>query len=246
MDQPTLPFPITKGLLKGYAIDGKVEPGQKIVISSPRGSSYKMDLKKDGRVLCTCPHYKFRGTECKHIKGVKVMLPEPPKRHSRAEVDRVLKDLIPNLSKNWKHYAVCGSYRRGLPDCKDVDIVVVGDPLATMELVEGLGKVDIGLNREAMEKKIKEGQVTFLIRFYPTGEKIEFDLTFIPEEEFGACVLYRTGSKKFNITLRAVAKKRGWSLNEHGLFDEKKQLLDATEHGIIRKLGFGFVEPKER
>lgn len=244
-NQPLLPFPIMDGPLKGYSIEGKVEYGEKIVIHSPSGKSYKMDLKKDGRVLCTCPHAKFRAMTCKHVKSVQAMLPDPPKRTPRAEVEAIVKALLPLFKDDWKHFAVCGSYRRELPDCKDIDVVVVGDPLATMETVKGVGKVVVGLDREEMEKKIKEGKNTFLIRFIPNGESIMMDLTFIPELEFGACVLYRTGSKNFNIKCRAIAKKRGLRLNEHGLFNGD-ELLDATEHGIIRALGFGFVEPRDR
>src|SRR5439155_1282201 len=47
---------------------------------------------------------------------------------------------------------------------------------------------------------------------------LQVDLRVVPEESFGAALLYFTGSKAHNVALRQLAIKKGWKLNEYGLF----------------------------
>jgi DNA polymerase (family 10) len=47
---------------------------------------------------------------------------------------------------------------------------------------------------------------------------LQVDLRVVPEESFGAALLYFTGSKSHNVRLRQLAIKKGLKLNEYGLF----------------------------
>src|SRR5438128_2693418 len=47
------------------------------------------------------------------------------------------------------------------------------------------------------------------------------DIEFVHPNSYGAALLYFTGSKEFNVMMRANAKKRGFLLNEHGLYYAK-------------------------
>ena len=40
---------------------------------------------------------------------------------------------------------------------------------------------------------------------------------YCPAREYGAAMLYFTGSKAFNVNMRAHALEQGYSLNEHGI-----------------------------
>ena len=57
---------------------------------------------------------------------------------------------------------------------------------------------------------------------------------------------YFTGSKDHNIALREMAIKKGWKLNEYGLFRGKKQVAGRTEEEIYKALGLRYIEPEMR
>jgi DNA polymerase (family 10) len=76
--------------------------------------------------------------------------------------------------------------------------------------------------------------------------RIQADLRVVPAESFGAALQYFTGSKAHNIRLRELAVKKGWRLNEYGLFEGDKRLAGAEEEGIYQALGLAFVPPELR
>lgn len=61
-------------------------------------------------------------------------------------------------------------------------------------------------------------------------------------------LLYSTGSKEFNIKMRADAKRKGYLLNQYGLFSlkTKKKIPIKTEKGFFNKLDMTYVEPHNR
>jgi len=81
---------------------------------------------------------------------------------------------------------------------------------------------------------------------YILGERV--DIVFCVKDVLGPTVLYLTGSKSFNIKMRAVAKEKGMKLNRYGLFNRTtgERLDDNTEHGIFAALGMAWKEPWER
>ncbi|MFX1404908.1 MAG: PHP domain-containing protein, partial [Promethearchaeota archaeon] len=79
-------------------------------------------------------------------------------------------------------------------------------------------------------------------------EGIQVDIRVVPPAAFGAAFLYFTGSKGHNITLRRVAQKRGWKLNEYGLFDNRtgEVIARKTEEEIYKALGMEWIPPELR
>ena len=75
---------------------------------------------------------------------------------------------------------------------------------------------------------------------------IQVDVRVFTEKEFGAGLLYFTGDKQHNIWLRKIAIKKGWKLNEYGLFEGTRRIAGKTEEEIYSKLGVNFVEPEKR
>ena len=73
------------------------------------------------------------------------------------------------------------------------------------------------------------------------------DLRVLEPESFGAAVQYFTGSKDHNIQTRTIAVKKGWKLNEYGLFDKKgKNLGGVEEESIYERLGLQWMPPEMR
>jgi DNA polymerase (family 10) len=75
---------------------------------------------------------------------------------------------------------------------------------------------------------------------------IQVDVRAVASEAFGAAWQYFTGSKQHNVRLRERAVRRGWKLNEYGLFDGEKCIAAADEKEIYAALELAFVEPELR
>jgi len=90
---------------------------------------------------------------------------------------------------------------------------------------------------------------------------LQMDLRIVPAENFGAALLYFTGSKEHNVKLRGRALDREMTLNEWGLYNlaehekaEKKTgqppvlkpVASKTEGDVYKKLGLEFIEPEIR
>ena len=76
------------------------------------------------------------------------------------------------------------------------------------------------------------------------------DFMFTPKNEYAFAVLYFTGSKPFNVTMREYAKTKGYSLNEHKfttLKDKKPVTLSfPDEQSVFDFLQLEYRSPEER
>jgi DNA polymerase (family X) len=133
------------------------------------------------------------------------------------------------------HVVVAGSYRRRRDTVGDLDILMTsrhgaaaGDRLAEYENVANI--LAHGPSRTTVT--LRSG--------------LQVDLRVVPEQSYGAALVYFTGSKAHNIALRALANERGWKLNEYGLFEGKRRIAGATEDEIYKKLNLAFVPPELR
>lgn len=142
---------------------------------------------------------------------------------------------IPSVSQ----VDIAGSLRRGAETIGDLDLVcespngaaVVKEFTALPNVVSVVGAGDT------------KGSVVVKRR---DGFDIRAQLRVVPEESYGAALLYFTGSKEHNIRLRELAGKKGWKLNEWGLFDGEKRLAGKTEEEIYKKLGLPWFPPETR
>ena len=78
---------------------------------------------------------------------------------------------------------------------------------------------------------------------------VRLDIEFVEESELGSALLYFTGSKGTNVYMRSEAKRKGFLLNEHGLFDIKtgRKVIDhPTEEEIFERLGIPYIPPERR
>lgn len=130
---------------------------------------------------------------------------------------------------------VAGSYRRRRDTVGDLDIVVTA--------TDGSG---VG------EKLVRYENVTEVLARGPTRTTVvlrsglQVDVRAVPEESYGAALLYFTGSKPHNIALRALANERGWKLNEYGVFAGQQRIAGSTEEDIYAKLGLAYIPPELR
>ncbi|MFJ2867880.1 DNA polymerase/3'-5' exonuclease PolX [Kitasatospora sp. NPDC087314] len=77
---------------------------------------------------------------------------------------------------------------------------------------------------------------------------VQVDLRVVPEEDWGAALVYFTGSKAHNIRLRTMAVRSGLKLSEYGLFevDGGAKVVSATEEEVYAALGLPWIAPPLR
>lgn len=131
----------------------------------------------------------------------------------------------------------CGSLRRFREDIGDIDILVSSTkPLPVMEYFTTMPQV-----AEVIGKGETKSSVV-------THQGIQVDLRVVKPAEYGAALLYFTGSKTHNIHLRQLAIDRGWLLNEYGLSEVESDVVVAskTEKDIYAALDLPLIPPTLR
>ena len=184
-----------------------------------------------------------------------------------------------NISKNSDDFSLIamGSYRRGSSTVGDIDILLLPPMMPTTRnktfpefprdvvnsIQTKLGN-DFLLCLSAGHKRL-----SFLMKYQSnkvSNGVCQVDMFLMPGPlEAAAFLLHGTGSAHFNESLRGLAKKMGFRLNEYGLFDVKGLTKKGTEIGnkngnvregrrimadseakIFEALGGRYVPPEKR
>jgi DNA polymerase (family 10) len=129
--------------------------------------------------------------------------------------------------------AMAGSLRRGASTVGDLDILST-DPRVIDAIRDCPGVAQV------LESGSKRTRVKM-------QDGVQVDVRLFAEQEYGAALVYFTGSKDHNIALRNLAIAKGWKLNEYGLFDGAGRRLSAkTEEDVYEGLGMEYVPPELR
>lgn len=176
------------------------------------------------------------------------------KRHPRSFGTVVLGDMLGIMRGVRKDVIaeVVGSYRRGRVDIGDIDIIVTladnSDSilLQLRELIEH----DPRCGGIFMWGPSRAGFVWCTGPHKVARECAQVDLLFTKYESYYAALNYFTGSRDHNDYVRGVAKKKGYRLNQYGLFKingARMTLIHLdSERAIYDTLGLDYVEPNYR
>lgn len=137
---------------------------------------------------------------------------------------------------------VCGSYRRMQETVGDIDVLVATSrPEAAMQRFADYSEV---------EQVTASGPTRASARLV---SGLQVDLRVVPQECFGAALVYFTGSKAHNIALRRLAQERELVLNEYGVFAREKGVRGAlrriageTEESVYAALELPWIPPELR
>ena len=144
------------------------------------------------------------------------------------------KKIVLWLKPYCRRIEVVGSIRRKEKNPVDIDIVLIPKTEKhkdkILDFLKNKGKFVQGGEKES----------TFKIQ----GVKVE--LYYPVLESWGASLLAYTGSSGASIGLRVLAKKKGFKLNQHGLFKQNKMIAGKTETEIYKKLGKKYKLPEKR
>ena len=160
--------------------------------------------------------------------------PQPAKRFKLSVAEAEAEALVGFL-RNSGRVVVAGSYRRRRDTVGDLDVLV------TAKNGAAVGDRLVGYENVAEVAAHGPTRTTVMLR-----SGLQVDVRAVPEESYGAALLYFTGSKAHNIALRGLANQHGWKLNEYGLFSGKRRIAGATEEDVYEKLGLGYIAPELR
>jgi DNA polymerase (family X) len=126
---------------------------------------------------------------------------------------------------------IAGSIRRGEKNPVDIDIIII--PKNKNKILESMNK--IGKLREGGDKKI-----------YFNVQGTDVEIYYAEQKYWGAMLLAYSSKRGAGIGLRIIAKKRGFHLNQYGLFKNGKFIAGKTEKEIYEALRRKYKSPKLR
>ncbi|OLE00902.1 MAG: hypothetical protein AUG80_01165, partial [Candidatus Rokubacteria bacterium 13_1_20CM_4_68_9] len=132
---------------------------------------------------------------------------------------------------------VAGSLRRMRETVKDVDILVTStEPARVIETLTSLPSVT---------EVIARGDTKVSVRHQ---DGLQVDLRVVEPSAFGAALQYFTGSKDHNVRVRELAKRRGLTISEYGVFEEKsgRRVAGETEDEVYAAVGLPWIPPELR
>ncbi len=130
---------------------------------------------------------------------------------------------------------VAGSYRRAQETIGDLDILVTARA--------GLAITDRFVRYPEVQEVLARGETKASVRLQ---SHLQVDLRVVPEESYGAALLYFTGSKTHNVVLRHVAQQRGLKVNEYGVFRGEARIAGDTEESVYAAVGLPWIPPELR
>jgi DNA polymerase (family 10) len=133
--------------------------------------------------------------------------------------------------------STAGSLRRMKETIGDIDILAsTADAERMMETFTKLPMV---------KQVIAHGTTKSSILTY---EGVQIDLRVVDNQCFGAALQYFTGSKEHNVKLREYAQKKGYKINEYGIYriDDEEKKGGEKEEEIYQILGMEWIPPEMR
>ena len=132
---------------------------------------------------------------------------------------------------------IAGSTRRRKATIGDADILVTSQNASKV--------MEFFTSREKVARVLSKGErkSTVVLK-----NNLQVDLLVIDEKNFGAALLYFTGSKDHNIALRQRAIDHNLKLSEYGLEDREtgETIASKTEKEIYDSLGLEYMIPELR
>lgn len=177
------------------------------------------------------------------------------KRIPREEID----DFFIQFSLLFQEYApsgskfdIVGSYRRGVSNSGDIDIIITNENNDSTVLNIILNKL---IEYNIIIEFLSRGKIKSMVIAKINSDKIarRIDFLYSPPHEYSFAILYFTGSKIFNTIVRQHALNIGYTLNEHalsyitkGIKGNKVDKHFPDEKSILNFLGLEYVEPEKR
>ncbi|MDA8171109.1 MAG: DNA polymerase/3'-5' exonuclease PolX [Nitrospiraceae bacterium] len=203
----------------------------------PIGSIDELERLAAGhRLKAAVPKIKDK-TEQNILRGIELVR-KGAGRRPLGKALPVAQDIISHLREKApvKQLQIAGSLRRWKETIGDIDILATSDDPERV--------MDIFIHLPQVKQVLARGDTKSTVIL---AEGMQADLRVVEEGSFGAALCYFTGSKEHNIRLREMGVKRGFKINEYGIFDKKgKKIGGGKEEDVYRVLGLPLIPPELR
>ncbi len=203
----------------------------------PIGSIDELERLAAGhRLKAAVPKIKDK-TEQNILRGIELVR-KGAGRRPLGKALPVAQDIISHLREKApvKQLQIAGSLRRWKETIGDLDILATSDDPERV--------MDIFIHLPQVKQVLARGDTKSTVIL---AEGMQADLRVVEEGSFGAALCYFTGSKEHNIRLREMGVKRGFKINEYGIFDKKgKKIGGGKEEDVYRVLGLPLIPPELR
>lgn len=187
----------------------------------------------------------LRGFTVKKIADLKRVLKSGKNENKRMTLkvaSRIAEEILNAIKKfpGIIRVEIAGSIRRKKETIGDVDIVITAKRQNWKRIISKFVRLP------QVKRVIASGDTKASVLL--KKDNVQVDLRIVHDDEYGAAMLYFTGSREHTIQLRTIAKKKGWKINEYGVFNSKtnKRLAGETEEGIYKLFGLNFIPPEKR
>src|SRR2546423_3373943 len=151
---------------------------------------------------------------------------------------------IEKYGKGIESITPAGSLRRGRETVGDLDLLLtLADGHTSQKQIDALAEHILKYPRIDQKLAHGENKVSFTL-----DNSMQVDVRLLQKDSFGAALLYFTGSREHNVTLRGRANDLGYTLNEYALATLKgeRRVAGRTEEEIYAKLKLDFIPPEIR
>jgi len=161
------------------------------------------------------------------------------KRIKREAIPMMVSSFLDYNDMSHIPYYICGSYRRGCLDSGDIELILhINNPEVLFGVRQRISRI-FGWTLTG-EPKMRG--------LWGLWGEVQFDLFIADDLSLGAMLMHATGSRQFNIKMRAVAKNQGLKLNQYGLWriNDEPVVRGKDEKDIFDYLSMRYHDPEER
>jgi DNA polymerase/3'-5' exonuclease PolX len=175
----------------------------------------------------------------------------------RNEVTEIYKKIIDTMNAYDPNIIIyiCGSYRRKKEFCNDIDVIITHKNYEKQDKIikTSILKAVISLlkkNNLIIDDITDKNYITKYMGFckYGSNPPRRIDIRLFAKETLPTALTYYTGSYEFNRKMRQIAKRRGYKLNEYGLFkiEDNTRIIVKSERDLFKKVGLKWIDPENR
>jgi DNA polymerase (family 10) len=162
---------------------------------------------------------------------------------AQAAADKLI-EYIGRVGVKLESVTAAGSLRRARETVGDLDLLVTF-PKGQYSRKNVDAVEDYIVKYPEIEETLARGENKVSVRL---TSGMQVDVRLLELNNFGAAMIYFTGSKEHNVTLRGRANKMGYTLNEYALatLEGERRVAGATEKEVYAKLKLDWIPPELR
>lgn len=238
----------------------KIDEEQKLQMVTGIGPTKSKKLLEDGYTLEKLLLLKNNDIELKKILthhqiiGIKYFK-DIQERIPSLEISKIgvfLKKLLNKINSDLD-LIICGSYRRKKETSGDIDVLIFNKTANKYSEDNLVNFIDKLKKKNFLVAHLTEDGKTKYMGLCKLNKKSiarRIDIRYIKKKHLASSMLYFTGSGEFNKNMRLYAKKKGYKLNEYGLFklgkENELKMKTENEKDIFSILGLPYIEPENR